>query len=337
MGVTATTLDEGRRLVREGRFLDAIGPLTRANREHPDPKLERELVNLRHRGFDQVATTSGLEEWPRRTPDRFAEGAIPVVPAAELDSEVLASGIVNHGSVIVRGLFAPATAAQLRDDIDRAFAGGEAWDGGAKASETLPWFARFKPGPDYTLGKAGNWVRRGGGLYAVESPRTVFHLLDAVEQSGLGRVIEAYLGERPALSVKKWTLRRVPVDSGTNWHQDGAFLGPVRTVNLWVALSPCGVDAPSVDIVPRRLHEILETGTEGAMFDWSVGPAVVDRAADGIPIERPVFEPGDALLFDEFNLHRTGVSPEMTKVRYAIESWFFAPSLYPDAQIPLAY
>jgi hypothetical protein len=167
MGVTATTLDEGRRLVREGRFLDAIGPLTRANREHPDPKLERELVNLRHRGFDQVATTSGLEEWPRRTPDRFAEGAIPVVPAAELDSEVLASGIVNHGSVIVRGLFAPATAAQLRDDIDRAFAGGEAWDGGAKASETLPWFARFKPGPDYTLGKAGNWVRRGGGLYAV--------------------------------------------------------------------------------------------------------------------------------------------------------------------------
>ena len=52
---------------------------------------------------------------------------------------------------------------------------------------------------------------------------------------------------------------------------------------------------------------------------------------------RPIFEPGDALLFDERFLHRTAVEPEMTRERYAIESWFFAPSHYPGDQIPLVF
>ena len=54
-------------------------------------------------------------------------------------------------------------------------------------------------------------------------------------------------------------------------------------------------------------------------------------------ILRPIFEAGDAILFDDMNLHRTAVAPEMTHERYAIESWFFAPSHYPDAQIPVTF
>jgi len=30
------------------------------------------------------------------------------------------------------------------------------------------------------------------------------------------------------------------------------------------------------------------------------------------------------------------VSPDMTRVRYAVESWFFAPTGYPHAQIPVS-
>ena len=51
----------------------------------------------------------------------------------------------------------------------------------------------------------------------------------------------------------------------------------------------------------------------------------------------PIFEPGDALLFDDFFLHQTGVSPGMTQQRYAIETWFFAPSTYPHDQIPILF
>ena len=34
----------------------------------------------------------------------------------------------------------------------------------------------------------------------------------------------------------------------------------IRSVNLWMALSHCGDEAPGLDIVPRRLDHIVETG-----------------------------------------------------------------------------
>ncbi len=109
----------------------------------------------------------------------------------------------------------------------------------------------------------------------------------------------------------------------------------LRTVNVWLSLSDCGVEAPGLDLVPRRLDEILQTGTEGAWFDWSVAPDLVAAAAaDEVPV-RPVFAPGDVALFDEFNLHRTALDPAMTNPRYAIESWFFAPSMYPPHHAPV--
>jgi hypothetical protein len=55
------------------------------------------------------------------------------------------------------------------------------------------------------------------------------------------------------------------------------------------------------------------------------------------------------MLFDHFCLHRTAVDPGMTHDRYAIESWFLAPSTYgamsasdgedyaPRDQIPIVY
>jgi hypothetical protein len=34
-------------------------------------------------------------------------------------------------------------------------------------------------------------------------------------------------------------------------------------------------------------------------------------------------------------LHRTAIDSLMTRERYAIETWFFAPSTYPDQYVPL--
>jgi hypothetical protein len=158
-----------------------------------------------------------------------------------------------------------------------------------------------------------------------------------VGRAGVPDLVAAHLGEWPALSVKKATLRRVTKEkSNAAWHQDGAFMGTdIRTVNLWLALSHCGDDAPGLDILPRRLDHIVETGTPGAVFDWSASPDMVERAAEGTRVCRPIFEPGDALLFDHMFMHRTAAGPEMTKDRHGVEMWFFAPSLYPPSQIPL--
>jgi hypothetical protein len=50
---------------------------------------------------------------------------------------------------------------------------------------------------------------------------------------------------------------------------------------------------------------------------------------------RPIFEPGDAVLFDHLCLHRTAAEPDMPKLRYATETWCFAPSSFPIKQIPI--
>ena len=44
---------------------------------------------------------------------------------------------------------------------------------------------------------------------------------------------------------------------------------------------------------------------------------------------------GDAVIFDDRFVHRTGVGAGMCHERYAIESWFFAASVYPAAQLPI--
>jgi hypothetical protein len=166
----------------------------------------------------------------------------------------------------------------------------------------------------------------------------LFELFEVVEQTGIGRLVTDYLGERPALSANKCTLRRVPLSTNVGWHQDGSFLGEqVRSLNLWLALGDCGRDAPGLDLVPRRIDRVVETGTPGAMFDWSVAPDVVEREAGPAGIVRPEFLAGDALLFDHLFLHSTCVEPTMTRERHAMETWFFAPSAYPAGQIPLAY
>ena len=92
-----------------------------------------------------------------------------------------------------------------------------------------------------------------------------------------------------------------------------------------------------MDIVPRRVDHVVPTGTDGAIFDWSIAPSVVTEAALGTPVIRPVFEPGDALLFDHLFVHRTAAEPTMTHERYAMETWMFAPSGYPKGQIPILY
>jgi len=187
-------------------------------------------------------------------------------------------------------------------------------------------------------------VVTNGGMWTVDSPRAMFDVLESFRAVGLRRVLREYLGERPVLSAKKATLRRVVMARGGDWHQDGAFLGAgIRSINVWLALSACGgaSKCPGLDVVPQRLPEVCPTGTDGAWFDWSVGQGMVDRVAGPAGVVRPAFEPGDALLFDDLNLHRTAPLPGHDDAdvvpRYAIETWFFAPSVYPAEQIPVVW
>ncbi len=321
-------------LVMQGQFREAITTLTAQNRRNPSIPVERRLVHLRHEAFFAVPHDALGDPWPPPFEKDVFSGidGIPEISASDLSVDTLRAGIFGHGALIVRGLLDPDRCTRLRESIPLAFAAFDSFESGAADAEASPWYW-----PMQTTGIVErSWVRGGGGVLAADSPRMLFDLLETLESTAVPEVLTMHFGERPAISVKKTTLREVPPDTDTGWHQDGAFLGEgIRTVNVWVALSPCGVDAASLDVVPKRLDHIVPTGIDGAAFDWSVSDGLAEMAADGCDIVRPIFEPGDAILFDEMNLHRTGAGPGLTKPRYAVEMWFFAPSTYPMAQIPL--
>lgn len=329
----------------KGRALAAIDVLNEANRRHRSGEIEARLVETRHRAFAGLGgnALAPVAPAPVGAGGEPQDDGMPVVAAGELSAERIAGGLSSHGALIVRGLVAPDRVSVLVEGIDRAFAGRDAAARGAAKLETSPWYSEFAPEGE---GAAAVSVGRGfiassdSGVWTADSPRVMFDLLESFEGAGLRQVVTAYLGERPALSVNKGTLRRARPSVGTAWwHQDGAFLGRgIRSLNIWLSLSHSGRDAPGLELVPARLETIVETGTEGADFDWSVGDSVV-QAVSGGTISRPVFEPGDALLFDHLCLHRTFKNPVMTATRYATETWFFAPSAYPDpsAQVPLAF
>jgi hypothetical protein len=80
----------------------------------------------------------------------------------------------------------------------------------------------------------------------------------------------------------------------------------------------------------------VTTETDEAMMTNQVSQRIAEEAAGDTRILRPIFEPGDALLFDELFLHKTASEPTMRKPRFAIENWFFGASGFPADYVPLA-
>jgi len=317
----------------EASNLDRIGELTDANHRSADSERERELVRLRHRAFAELATGSAA---PLPAPDpatiEWVDG-LPTAKPGGLSAAALAAGFEAGGCLLVRDQLTAAQIGELVAGIDRAFAARE-----QPAEDREPgWFEPLALGAgEFNLERQRQWVTSAGGVWTADSPRMTFALVDVFAAIGLLDVIGGYLGERPSASVNKWTLRRVSPGGDADWHQDGAFLGTdIRAVNVWLALTDCGRDAPGMDVVPRRLDRIVETGTEGARFDWSVSPRKVDELLGGERPLRPAFRAGDILLFDGFFLHQTANEAAMTKDRYAVETWCFGPSYFPDKQVPL--
>lgn len=329
-----------RRLVSAGEPHRAIDLVTSAIRRSGSARLTEEVVRLRYHGFFASHPTSRFSDWPPATSSRFGDHTgIPEIEKGDVAADVIRDGVLTRGSIIIRGMISASEASQLRELIDRAYEQHDRAMAGAPRHETSPWFAPFSPSiehGDHDFDR--QWFRETGAELAADSPRGLHELLEIFAANGIDTLAGDYLGERPALSVKKTSLRRVPHNqpSEHGWHQDGAFLGEgIRTMNLWIALSDCGVDAPSMDMVPRRLNYIVPTGTDGAIFDWSVSSTQIAAACDGGEPTHLHFKAGDAIVFDEMNLHRTSTLPGMTKPRYAIEAWFFAPSCYPLEQLPL--
>jgi len=326
-------------LMGRNAYVDAIAWLRNACHEQPDFQFQKLLAQCRYRAYAVAPPLALVDEaWSLSIEDPFASIAgIPEIEAEQLNPLTLTAGIRCHGALLVRGLLDPSRASDWASGIEQTLQDCHAWPPEQRDAVETPWYSRLALKDNYGLGFARNWIEGAGGVWAADSPRLLYELIEFFETSGVLGAITGYFDERPMLSVGKSTLRRVPANQGiADWHQDGAFMGTdIRSVNVWLSLSHCGDDASGLDLLPQRLSGLLPTGTHDAFFDWSVGPGMVDQAAAGVATVSPIFRPGDALLFDHFFLHRTGVPAGICRPRYAIESWFFAPSAYPAAQVPL--
>jgi hypothetical protein len=245
----------------------------------------------------------------------------------------LRAAILRDGCLLVRGLIDRGRARAYADGIERAYSKRERHE--QTGADTDGYYQVFRPRPEAGEPIEREWIKMGGGLLAVDSPRLGAELLDLLGQSGFPQVVDGYLGEPAMWSAQKTTLRKAAPSVAGAWHQDGKFMGDVRALNLWLSLSHCGDTAPGLDVVPRRL-DFVRTQTEEAMLDYQVSQLAAEQAAGDRPILRPIFEPGDALLFDEMFLHKTGSDPSMPHPRYAVESWFFGASGFPRDYAPVA-
>jgi hypothetical protein len=311
--------------------------LVNENHAKPDRDREREILKLRLRAGLALARESG-ERRQVIEPDYEAlgsNGALPELPARDVTAGIIRAAILRHGGILVRGLVDSERARALAEEIDRAYAAREAFEVGGNAEPG--YYEEFEPiAPEQSPPHHGP-VKEGGGLLAIDSPRVAFEVFEMFKDSGVRNLVTDYLNERPAVSDNKTTLRKTDPKVPGGWHQDGKFLGDVNSINLWVALTHCGDNAPGLDLVPVRLDSIVEAGTGDEGFLRIVVPQEqAEELAGPHGIVSPIFEPGDAMFFDHLYLHKTGSDPSQPNMRFALESWFFGPSAFPEEYTPVA-
>ena len=156
----------------------------------------------------------------------------------------------------------------------------------------------------------------------------------------VGAHSRARLGSALACNIDQCWVRRQyaparypPGHAPHSWHQDGAlgfdFLAAatpegtlLSMVTCWIALTPCGADAPGLEYVDNDGSTLLPL----AELDDS---AVRARHLES-EFARPVLETGDALVFGGGVLHHTHVRPHMTRDRTSLELRFFPLGQVPD-------
>jgi hypothetical protein len=125
-----------------------------------------------------------------------------------------------------------------------------------------------------------------------------------------------------------------PLKSGRSFvpfHQDSGTQDPSipRVMNCWIPLDPAGRDAPGLEVVrtpSSPAFPLKEFGleSENAAYDLiTIDPKVIEAEFGGLLLA-PEFEVGDGFAFSQDVIHRTHVTPQMTRPRMNFEFRVFA-------------
>ena len=217
-----------------------------------------------------------------------------------------ANNLATDGATVVRGFLTPDDAANLRRTVDEIYA-------------VMDSCERF---PNKLL---GNNFRVWDGVWLKALPAFLRQarpdLAERFEQSLC--LVESQVN-------RSYFRRHRGMGKRVGWHADadGAtiFRIAASVINVWMPLDAVGSDLPSLEVVPRS-HTALRgipmlTGNNRSRDDAFVsalGPSSI-----------PQLELGDALIFDQFVLHRTQNVGAEDALRMACEFRFVrrsAPTL----------
>ncbi len=336
-------------LVDAQNWAGAIARLKKDFREQNDQQRLMDLRNLRMEAgavLDNDTGFPGARACPPVVKDPFPDvkNNIPEIKAEDITPEILGGAMRHHGAIILRGFAGAKFCERKRRQIDKSLAAAkdfytiEARDRHRMVRDRRGkdiWFSLFPQVREHAVSGSIHMMYETGAVWTFLSPLISFELVRFFEKKGLKSLFREYFDDEPCLSLNKSVLRRAaPLDDLADWHQDGAFMSSkIRSLNLWMALSDCGAgtDSPGMDIVPKRLKNVLPTGTNGAHFNWSVSDKTVRNRFKPV---RPTFKEGDGLIFDHYNLHCTSYDKDFTRPRYAIETWFFAQNFNAANQTP---
>lgn len=299
---------------------------------------EVKLVQLRHKVWQSGQYPVPPAHWPVPKPAPHVGGAdMPTVHRSEFNVEVLRTAINQQSCLLVRGLMSPEHADMLITGTDRALDAARRRGAGETGPAVAPWFRPFVPeGSPDTYSAARAWSEALGTVLVADSPRNFRRMLDVFEAMGLLDLLTSYFGVRPVVTHSKTSLRRVAPGTPGGWHQDVYAYGvESRALNMWVALSPCGRDAPGLALVP--------TNTGGPLEDLPPAPPVQQLSdatikrleAERAPVLEPALEKGDVLFFDTLLPHQTQQGEAFTRDRYSLDCWFFAPTTVKGHLLPL--
>lgn len=158
-------------------------------------------------------------------------------------------------------------------------------------------------------------------------------VLQAVADSAAAAPLVCALGPAPWCNLaQSWLRSGRPAH---HWHQDGAlrhdFLAhagqpapadaALQMRTLWIALTPCGEEAPSLQWVHNTLPGLLSPP--------ELTPEAVSARFGATALRHAVLQAGDALLFDGLCLHRTHLTPAMKQPRRSLELRFFSAQALP--------
>lgn len=117
------------------------------------------------------------------------------------------------------------------------------------------------------------------------------------------------------------SISPVRAENHLPYHQDQTISGR-RLLNIWVALSECGSNAPGLEFI--RANDAILPVIGDPSHSVAVERARLDEAdlRSRFPSEafwRPVFQPGDAAVFLGTTIHRTWSPPGATHSRMSLE------------------